>query len=542
MEMENIRRVEAILKKAFSFGFDIFVEKISGKKYQIKNKYTKKPLPERLRLLLEDLGPTFVKFGQLLSIRPDLIPQEYCEELAKLQDEVKQMEFEKVKEIIEKEYGKSMNKLFKDFKKKPIASASISQVHKAVLHNGKIVAVKIKRENIEKTMQKDIKIMKYISEKLSKHFPQVAKYRPRAIVEEFERWTLQELDFRKEMENILISKENFKNNSRVIIPEPYKELCTRNILVTDFIDGTELNKIKKQDKNIEKIFILGFEIIMTQVFEHGFFHADPHPGNILIVSKKKSLNLVLVDFGIIGIIDEKTKQELINLFLGFIEDDSDLIVDTFMRMTNKRISRSEFKEKIKNHIFQLKAKRISDARISLALERIIHIAREYDMHLPVELVLFGKTIATLEGVALKYNPNFDFYSHCKAYLEKLIRHEYLKRPNMIDFYKEYAKARQFITDIIEKVSQGELIPKDIKINIDDSDIKTLALEIDRSSNRITYGLISAAMILAAAMIMNINIGPYIFNMPLFSFVAIVIALIFILVLLISIFKEHALKR
>ncbi len=544
MNIEEIKRFEHIIKEGFKFGFDVFLEKIHNKKFEVSKEHQEKPLEVRLRLVLESLGPTFIKLGQLLSIRPDLVPAEYCEELSKLQDSVKKMEFDEVKSAIEKEYGRSIEKVFKKLEKEPVASASISQVHKAILHNGKKVAVKVKRPGIEKIIREDIDIMKYIAVKLTKHFSEVAKWKPLRIIEEFERWTLNELNFLKEKENIFLIRENLKENKDIVVPETYDELCTNNILVTEFLEGVELNKIASSKKkfDIKRIFDIGFDAIMTQVFEYGFFHADPHPGNILIIQTKKGIKLGIVDFGIVGKFDKQLRKSAINLFLGMIDDDLDMIVENYIKITGGKANKNEFKQKIQDYVLRLKAKSITDAKISFAFERIIHIGREQDMHVPVEFVLFGKTLATLEGIALRYDPEFDFYSHCKNYMNELIIKEYIKKPNLVTLYKEYAKARDYIAEIAEKVKEEGLLAREININIDDSDIKKLALEMDKSSNRITYGLIIAAMVLAAAIIMTIDKGPYMFGIPVLSFIAIVIALLFTLILLISIFKEHALKR
>ncbi|KKR78018.1 MAG: ubiquinone biosynthesis protein UbiB, partial [Candidatus Nomurabacteria bacterium GW2011_GWA2_40_9] len=292
-EVRDLNRFRQILLVLFEEGFGYLLDRTRLKreiplKSRIKQKQAKKKTPPevRLRLTLERLGPTFIKLGQLLSIRPDLLPKEYIKELGKLQDKVKEFPFELVEKEIKKEFGKDISGIFSSFDKKPIASASISQVHKARLKTGEIVAVKIQRPKVREIMETDIDIMFHIARTIEKYMPELRKYGLVRIVEEFSKWTNDELNFKIEARNAKRFRKNFSGSRIVRIPKIYDDYTRERIIVMEFIDGIELHnveEIKRKKLDFDKIIKNGFDVILTSVFVHGFFHADPHPGNILVM-------------------------------------------------------------------------------------------------------------------------------------------------------------------------------------------------------------------------------------------------------------------
>ena len=363
----------------FDEGFDFVLEKINLKKHapiaeRIKSKLKK---PEktrneiRLRRVLEKLGPTFIKFGQVLSVRPDLIPKEYCKELEKLQDDVPPMPWIEVRRIVEKEFGMPIDRIFRKFETNPIASASISQVHKAVLKNNDIVAVKVQRPNAKKTMETDIDIMIYIASLLEKGMENIRKYKPVKVVEEFRTWTEKELDFRLEARNAKKFYENFRNSRHVKIPKVYSEFTTDKVLTLEYIDGIELNdfeRIRKNNVNFKRMIGIGLEALLEQVFVHGIFHADPHPGNILIVDNDM---VAFVDFGIVGFFDERLKQKCIDLVAGIVNQDEELILETLTSLGMSDTGNyDELRSDISSIISPLKGASLKDIKLSKVLEEI----------------------------------------------------------------------------------------------------------------------------------------------------------------------------
>ena len=548
-DVRDIKRFNQILIVLFEEGFDFLLTKIKLRHYipltkRLKSKLKKSEdvKPEvRLRRTLERLGPTFIKFGQVLSVRPDLVPKEFAKELEKLQDKVPEFSFNEAKAIIEKEFGKGIEQLFLHFEKKPIASASISQVHKASLKNGEKVAVKVQRADVKHIMETDIEIMLYFAKLLEKQVEKIRRFNPIRIVNEFREWTEKELDFRLEARNAKRFEQNFKKSKTVHIPKVYDELTSEKVLTLEFIDGVELHRIKEIKKrkfDFNKIIKNGFDAIMTQVFVHGIFHADPHPGNMIIMRNNA---IAFVDFGIVGYFDEKLKNKCIDLLFGIINQDEELILETLvaMGMESDDVNYEQLKSDIGFIIQPLQTSSVSEIKLSKVLEEILDIALRHKLKMPASLVLFGKTIITLEGVAIEYDPNFKLIETAKPFVERLIA----KRKSPFYAWKSFVhnlhKYRKFAEEFPEKAERAidKIQRGAIKVDIEDTGIRKLSLEIDRSSNRIAYGLLIAALLITSAILMNIEKGPTILGVPFLSFFSFFFASILMFTLFVSIIRE-----
>ncbi len=548
-EVRDIKRFNQILIVLFEEGFDFMLARLKlshhvpiTQRIKSKLKKTKEVKPEiRVRRTFERLGPTFIKFGQLLSIRPDLIPKEFSKELEKLQDRVPEFGFDEVKHILEKEFGKPIDHLFLHFEKKPIASASISQVHKAILKNGDKVAVKVQRPHVKNIMSTDIEIMAYLAGLLEKYFENIRRYKPVKIVHELKEWTEKELDFRIEARNAKRFYQNFRGSKTVYIPRVYDEFTSERVLTLEFIDGIELHNLKEIQKgkiDFNTIIKNGFEAIMTQVFVHGIFHADPHPGNLII---RKDNSIGFVDFGIVGYFDDRLKNKSIDLLYGIVAQDEELIMDTLVSMglEGESIDYEELKADISFIIQPLQHSSIKDIKVSRVLEEVLDIALRHRLRVPAPFVLFGKTIITLEGLALEYDPNFKLVETAKPFVENLVA----RRKSPIYAWKSLIhnmdRYRKFFEEFPEKTERAlDKIQKGtIKVDIEDTDIKKLSLEIDRSSNRVAYGLLIAALLITSAILIQVEKGPSIFGIPFLSFFSFFFASILLFVLFVSIVRE-----
>ncbi|MBW2976614.1 AarF/ABC1/UbiB kinase family protein [Candidatus Woesearchaeota archaeon] len=549
-EVRDIRRFKEILTVLFEEGFDFLVEKIKLKykiplTKRVKARVEKKKelsIEKRLRLTLERLGPTFIKFGQVLSVRPDLMPASYIKELEKLQDSVPPFSYALAKEQIKKELGKNIDDIFSKFEQKPVASASISQVHRAILKNGNKVAVKIQRPNVSEIMETDIEIMFYVAGLLEKHVPNTRKFSPVGIIEEFAKWTEKEIDFKREAINAKRFARNFSSDKQVRIPRIYDEFTTGRILVMDFIEGIGLNnieQIKKRKINLKPLLEKGFEVILKQVFIDGFFHADPHPGNIIITQDKK---LAFVDFGIVGHFSEDLKAKSIGLFYGLINQDAEKIVENLADLSNSEVeNKEELKYEIDDVLETLQDSEIGKVKLSCALEKIMDLALSYGLKMPMPLVLFGKTIITLEGIAIQYDPEFRIVESSKPFLEKLIKQRYNPVYAFNNLIKSAFKFRKFAEKIPEQASEAlrKIEKGTIRVDIEDTDIKKLSLELDKSSNRISYSMLITALLIVGAL--TINFGePFFLNVPLVPLLSFLTALILSLILLFSILREKLL--
>jgi ubiquinone biosynthesis protein len=487
-------------------------------------------------MAFEELGGTFIKLGQLLSIRPDLIPIEYCEELKKLQDDVDPISYDLIKQVIEFEFKKPIKKIFKNFSSKPLASASIGQVHKAELIDGNIVAVKIQRPKIKEQILEDIEILYY----LAGHFGIFFKNNPidpLYIVEEFSHYTNIELNYLLESHNAKRFYENFKYNKDIIIPKIFDEYTTSKILTLEYIDGKKLKEIKEFPKHFskKKAIMIGFDAAMKQIFEDGFFHADLHPGNILVKGKK----IAFIDFGITGSMRKQFRKEAINLFLSLMNHDSDSISDVLLRISyNKKITNEEdFKREVFEVIDNWYGSSIKQELVTIMLYRLLRISGKYGLKMPRDLVLLGKATVTLEGVCRTYDPDFDFIKESQPYFRKILKKDILIEPKEV--INHYRKMKHFAynlpdyaSSIIKKFESGNF-----HLDIDSSDLRKLSYEIDKSSNRLAYGMIISAFIIAGTFLVMNNIAPFLFGISLFGLIFFLISLFFLVILIISIYRE-----
>ena len=548
-EVRDLKRFNEILKALFEEGFDFLLVKAGlssnipfTKKLRKRLKEKKDLKPEvMLRKTLERLGPTFIKLGQLLSVRPDLVPKEYAKELEKLQDKVQPCSYSEAKAIIEKEFGKNIEHLFLNFEKNPIASASISQVHRADLKTGEKAAVKVQRPNVKKIMETDIEIMEYIAKLLENNIDAMRRFKPTKIVQEFKDWTEKELDFKLEARNAKRFYDNFKGSKTVCIPKVYDELTSEKVLTLEFIEGIELHnlkEVKKNNVNFQQVIKNGFEAIMTQVFVHGIFHADPHPGNIIV---KKDNSIAFVDFGIVGYFDEKLKNKCIDMLYGIVEQDEEIVMDTLVSMgLEADTDYDQLKTDLGSIIQQLQNTSVKDIKISKVIEEILDIGLKHKIRIPASFVLFGKTIVTLEGVALEYDPSFKLVETSKPFIEKLIAKRSSPSYMWKKFVHEMYRYRKFAEEFPDKAERAldKIQRGTIKVDIEDTDIKKLSLEIDRSSNRVAYGLLIAALLITSAILINVEKGPVIIGIPLLAFFSFLFASMLLFVLIVSILREN----
>jgi ubiquinone biosynthesis protein len=512
-------RLREIIHVFFEQEFGFLISKIKlhkhlpfHKRIQAKISREKKvDHPTRLRLAFEELGPTFIKFGQLLSLRPDLIPEEFAKEFEKMQDKVPAFSFEQAKAIIEKELGRPLNKIFSSFNKKPLASASMGQVYKAKLGT-KVVAVKVQRPNIEKKIETDIELMYKIVELIEEHVPELREFSLHSVVHEFEKWTIKELNFKIEAHYADQLRSNFKGSKILKIPLIYHNRTTNKVLTMEFIDGVPLHDIetiKKKKYNIKQIIRNGYYVILKQVFVDGFFHADPHPGNILVLKGNK---IGLIDYGIIGHFNRKLKNYSMDLFNSFINNEPDKAVEVVLKMNpGADINKEAFSKDVRDIFEQLRYSSPKDLLIGQFIKETIITARKHHIAIPVDFTLYGKTIAILEGIALKYDPDFNFDKETKDTFKKLLTYKFFAK-EVIDKTKIKVNEYQSLVEnfpetakiILERAKQFKL-----NLDINDTDVGNLTTELERSSGNVSLGFIVSALIVASALVLQTNQPLYV---------------------------------
>lgn len=403
--------------------------------------WRKKDLPERgvrIRRTLEDLGPIYVKFGQALSTRKDILPDDIADELVKLQDKVPPFSNQLAREVIEQELGMSIDTAFAEFSPSPLASASIAQVHTAVLHTGEQVVVKVLRPDVEKWIHSDIGLLYELAYFAEKFWDDAKRLHAKEIVAEFEKTLLDELDLIREAGNAAKLRRNFLNSESIYIPEIHWEFTRKKVLVMELIHGIPVGNIDELRANNADFKLLaerGVEIFFTQVFRDNFFHADMHPGNIFVELPGK---YIAVDFGIVGTLSTSDQRYLAENFLAFFNQDYRRVAEMHIASgwvpPNTRVE--EFESAIRSVCEPIFDKPLKDISFGLLLLRLFQTARRFDMQVQPQLVLLQKTLLNIEGLGRQLYPDLDLWQTAKPFLE--------------DWFKERLSPKTKIKQAIQK--------------------------------------------------------------------------------------------
>jgi ubiquinone biosynthesis protein len=385
------------------------------------------PRAERLRLALQDLGPIFVKFGQMLSTRRDLLPADIADELAKLQDRVPPFPSDQVMATLRRAYGKPVDQVFKSFEREPVASASVAQVHWAELPDGTPAAVKVLRPNIAATIDKDLGLMQAGAMLVEKLWSDGKRLRPREVVAEFEKTIRDELDLAREAANCSQLRRNFLHSPLLLVPEVYWDWCTREVMVMERMAGTpigQIDRLREQGVDIPRLARAGVEIFFTQVFRDGYFHADMHPGNIFVATGPTDKGkYIALDFGIMGTLSERDKSYLAQNFLAFFRRDYRRVATAHIESgwvpPDARVDELESEVRVVlEPIFDKPLKEISLGKVLVSLFKA---SRRFNVEIQPQLVLLQKTLLNVEGLGRELDPDLDLWVTAKPFLERWMR-------------------------------------------------------------------------------------------------------------------------
>jgi len=488
--------------------------------------------PERLRLVFEELGPSFIKLGQVLACRPDMLPLEYAAELSKLTDSVAPFPFTEAKEIIEKDLGKSLGDIFAAFDPLPVAAASIAQVHGARLKDGSEVMVKVQRPDIDLIIEKDINILRGIAELMEAHFPEMRVYNPVGIVEEFSRSITRELDFFIEAANAAILRKNFDKSAILYVPRVFPEFTTKRVLVLERIAGIRIDDIGRIERggfDRSELTRKGAAAFFQMVLQDGFFHADPHPGNIFVLPDGR---LGLVDFGIMGRVTEENMRYFADTLVALMEHDFDKLVQEYVNIgfvPEETVDIDTFQRELKDELteflepyYGMSARQID---FGSYVNRLTQLSLRHNLRMPQNLYLVNKTLITLEGLLRQLDPNFVFVDVARPYVAKLIRRRRdprrafrAARKNMEDLYDLVTVLPKQVQASFRKLIRGE-----VRIKLHHEELGHFIRDIDKSSNRLAFSIITAAIIVASSIIIHSGQGPAFFGLPVFGLVGYVIA-------------------
>jgi ubiquinone biosynthesis protein len=497
---------------------------------------------QRVRMMLEDLGTTFIKLGQMLSGRPDLIPEELIKELERLQDFTPTFDGSLAIRRIEEDLGQPIGNVFKHFESVPLASASIGQVHRATLHDGRQVVVKVQRPDIQDQIEVDMDILRALAKLAEKYREEVRHYNPQAIVSALERTMELELDFKHELGNIRLFRKNaIERNSRVIIPEPLEEYSSTRILTMEYVEGFKINDLDAYATfgiSPEKVAMKAMNSFFEQVFVDGFFHADPHPGNVLV---DKEGRLVYLDFGMMGKLTQRNKELLGDLFVAVELRDSERILQAM-----KSLSKISYIEDEQGLLLEIDAllnlyysADLKDIPLTEVLEKFRSLVIQHNLRIPADFFLLIKALSSMEGNVRLLHPDIPLFDYLKPHAQKLIMRKmnpfrqlkslYL---TLFDFAELLHSLPGDTRKIIQKLKHGSL-----KVEIEHKGLSELRVSLEEISNRISLSILIASMIIGSSLIVNAKIPPFVNGIPILGLIGFIMAVVLAIFLIISIVRS-----
>lgn len=510
------------------------------KRFEINETPDNISVPVRLRQVFQELGPTYVKLGQILSTRPDIFPPDYIIEFKKLQDKVPPVAFNQINILLEEELGQNYNeKIFSDFDKEATAGASIAQTHQAILKNGDPVIVKVQRPFIQEKIKVDLEIITDLAELAVDRNILPEFIDPVGLVEEFKESLKKELNFKQELANIKRFQTNFADVDSIISPKVYEKYSTRRVLIMEEIKGKKLSEIDSfDDIENKKLSRLGAHSFLKQVMIHGFFHADPHPGNIFIIDGDK---IAYIDFGMMGQISSEDRDLFSLLFAALLRRNVEVITDTILEIGDMpySLNKRKFKLDIEEFIYSYYNRKLEDINFKALFEDLQKIVFKHHIRLPQEFFLLFRALSLNEGVGSTLDPEFNIVEIGNEFIQELI-YDRLKPDNLfkkvsLKLWRLFNNVKGYPSDITEIF---DMIKDDrITINFKHMNLENLINEIDFASNRLSISMIISALIVGSSMIIQSEVEPLVRGVPVLGFIGYTLAGIMGLWLVISILRS-----
>ncbi len=547
----HLSRYRQILAILFKYGFGDLIELLKIEQYievglqlissKRRDRMEKLSRAQRVRMAIEELGPTYIKLGQVLSTRSDLVPVHFIKELAKLQDNVPPFDFSEVNRIIEAEFGAPLKDLFEFFDEASFASASIGQVHRARLADGETVAVKVQRPGIKQIIEVDLEIMLHLATLMERNIEEMSLYRPAKIVEEFARTLEKEIDYTIEATSMERFGRNFLADPSVYVPKVFRDTSSERVLTMEFMEGIKISDIDRIDKagyDREIITVRGADFFLKQVFEHGFFHADPHPGNIFVLPDNV---ICLLDFGMTDSVDRQTREEFVDLIDSVVHKHESRAAQALLRLTSWdhepdiRLLEKDVADFMGQHLY----KPLKDIEIGKLLNRLLELVSRHRLIVPPDIFLMMKTLTTVEGVGLMLNPDFDMVKQTAPFIEQVklarfypgrIAGDIIKLgSDMLEFVHRFPKD---LLDIMRLIRRQKLA-----VQMEHKGLETMLATHDQISNRISFSIIIAALIVGSALIVISAIPPLFYGISLIGIIGFLAAAIMGIWLLVAILRK-----
>ena len=547
----HIQRYTEILGILFKFGFGDLVTSLKVEQYidvgrQMifrEKKETIETLTRavRLRMVLEELGPTFIKLGQMLSTRADVLSSEFIKELIKLQDEVPPFSFDDAKTIIEAELNGPLSAFYASVNPVPLAAASIGQVHRAVTVEGEEVVIKVQRPGIKKTIEVDLEIMLHLATLVEKHIDGGDLHKPTEVVHEFGQTLERELDYLTEAGNMERLASMYLNDNRVYVPRVLRDITTSRILTMEYVDGIHAGnteELKANGHDLSAIAKIGADLVIDQTMVRGFFHADPHPGNLMILP---GTVICFLDMGMMGRLERYTRECIIDLVMGVVHQDASALVSALLRITewDDEPDRRALGRTLSLFVDQHLTRPLKEIELGKVLQQVFSITFKYRLRLPSDLLLLIKALTAVEGLGRTLDPDFDMIAIAAPVVKKIQMQRYHPRRLAEDFW-EYAMETVGIFKelpgevraVLRLARQGRL-----RVELEHVALDELRLSQDRASNRLSFAIVLASLIIGSSMIIHAGIPPMWHDIPLIGLAGYLVAGVMGFWLLITILRR-----
>lgn len=505
--VRNLKRLRQILRTFTRYGFAFlfyrlpFWERWGGRALR---ETRQRPPQENLRRALEELGTTFIKVGQILSTRLDLLPEEYCRELRKLQDQAPPVGFESVRAVIEKELKKPLEEIFESFDEVPLASASIAQVHRAKLRDGPQVAVKVQKEGVEEMVNSDLEILTYLAQFMDRLSPSGEPVRASEMVAEFKKYLLREIDFLYEASNAQKFHHNFAQFQGVRIPRIFPAYSTKKVLTMELMEGIRLSQRENIPHDIDRAHLAetGVRAIFKMIFEDGFYHADPHPGNLLVLPDTQEL--VFLDFGMVGVVDEKTRENMLAILSAILKKDvervMELLEEEFLLtpLSSPLHFRLDLAELLERYVFV----DLQEINLQSLFTDFFYLLRRYHLRFPSHFSLLLRALAVAEGTGLYLDPQFTVVPHLEAFLEKTFA-QYFGWEELSHKITDYALEWRRLLEEFPRRSREFLVQASkgkIRLHWESEELKELNRRLEQATNRLALSVILGSLLIGSSLV------------------------------------------
>jgi len=482
-------------------------DSLSGETERGEQSKRKHSLAERVRLVAMDLGPSFVKLGQIASTRPDLFPGEWIVELKKLQDEVSPLPFEDIEKAVETSLGATLDDIFASFEQEPLAAASIAQVHRAVLahpEGPKEVVVKVQRPNIAGTVARDVDLLHTLARFVERTIPESHIYQPTALVEQFDQAITSELDFLLEADNALRFQRNFEGHPYALFPRIYKDASSKRVLTMEFLDGYKVyDAIDHHGFDGPAIAKASTGIVIKMIFEDGFFHADPHPGNIIILGHPDKPRVGLIDLGMVGRLTPEMRRKTIDMMIAAIRQDHDALADALYGIgtPTQKVDMRAYRAEVAFLADKYLNKPLKEIELSTMISDLVQGATKYGLEIPADFMLVGKALMTIEGIGKEIHPELDVFEEARPYFMDLLKQRYAPERVANDVWRGLERLSTAAYDLPQQMREvlDDLRLGRLSLRTNDPEAHKMA---DRLGRRIFAGLVVATFVFSGSWLVS----------------------------------------